>query len=224
MSLNQNGNSNLSDPPNRIIEALEDVASRYAELAKNLQADLNEVQSKKDIIELAESFTVEMLAYLPLSQFYCPFCSLHNPECQSCQDCHYGAKYGICTQKDSLYSQVVDAHYHLVDAVQNIDLEKFSSKEYSPTFLEELKTDIFKHADQLIDRSSKFQHQVATIESPERMMTLKREFMIDLVRGLLPLDRACNHCGVEFHELFEAKEKALEGLSLYWINDYAATA
>ncbi|GEM_PF-679412 len=204
---------NFQATPKSVRSALEEVADRYSDLARDLRADLAAAGGAEEVLELAERSTLEMLAYLPMSPVYCPFCNLHRPGSEDCRDCEYAAKYGRCTEAGSLYDQALEAHYDLVRAVQDLRQGQFQAR--SPIPAEEVRVALEDHADRLIDLASRFQRRVREARSPEEVMTLKTEFMVDLVRNL-PVEKVCSLYGLEHRDLFEAKNEALQGLSRHW--------
>ncbi|HII05740.1 MAG TPA: hypothetical protein HA349_00045 [Methanotrichaceae archaeon] len=204
---------NFQAPPESVRSALEEVADRYTVLAQDLQADIAAAGGAEEVLELAEMSTLEMLAYLPMSPVYCPFCALHRPGSEDCRDCEYAAKYGRCTEAGSLYDQALEAHYDLVRAVKDLRQGQFLARSSIPA--EEIRVALGDQADQVIDLADRFQRGVREARSSEEVMTLKTEFMADLVRNL-PLEKVCSLCGFEPRDLFEAKNEALRGLSRHW--------
>lgn len=204
---------NSTDHPERVKTALEEVAGRYSELARDLQADIAAAGGAEEVLELAERSTLEMLAYLPLSPVYCPFCNLHHPGSEDCLNCEYAARYGRCTEAGSVYDQALEAHYDLVKAVQDLRQGRFQAR--FPISVEEVRAVLGDQADQVIDLASRFGRRVREAQSSEKVMTLKTEFMADLVRNL-PVERIYSLCGFEHRDLFEAKNEALLGLSRHW--------
>jgi hypothetical protein len=204
---------NSTDPPESVRSALEEVAGRYSELARDLRTDLAGAEGREEVLELAERSTLEMLAYLPMSPVYCPFCNLHRPGTEDCQDCKYAARYGRCTEAGSVYDQALKAHYDLVRAVQ--DLRQGRYKAISPIPEKEVCAALEDQADRVIDLASRFGQRVRKARTSEEVMTLKTEFMADLVRNL-PVEKVCSLCGFEHRDLFEAKNGALLGLSRHW--------
>ncbi len=204
---------NSTDPPESVRSALEEVAGRYSELARDLRTDLAGAEGREEVLELAERSTLEMLAYLPLSPVYCPFCNLHRPGTGDCQDCKYAARYGRCTEAGSVYDQALKAHYDLVRAVQDLRRSRFQA--ISPIPEKEVRAALGDQADRVIDIASRFGRSVREAQSSEEVMTLKTEFMADLVRNL-PVEKVCSLCGFEHRDLFEAKNGALLGLSRHW--------
>jgi hypothetical protein len=201
------------DPPERVRSALEEVAGRYSDLARDLQADLAVVEGREEVLELAERSTLEMLERLPLSPVYCPFCNLHRPGTEDCRNCEYAARYGRCTEAGSVYDQALEAHYDLVRAVQDIRQGRLPMR--SAISAEEVRAVLGDQAGQVIDLARRFGQKVRTAQSSEEVMTLKTEFMADLVRNL-PVEKVCRLCGFEQRDLFEAKNEALLGLSRHW--------
>ncbi len=204
---------NSINPPESVRSALKEVAGRYADLALDLKADLVAVGGAEEVLELAKRSTLEMLTYLPMSPIYCPFCALHRPGSEDCQDCEYAARYGRCTEAGSLYDQALETHYDLVGAVQ--DLRQGLSRARSSIRADELRVALRDQADRLIDLAARFGEGVRKARSSEEVMTLKTEFMADLI-GNLPLEKVCCLCGFEHSNLFEAKNEALLGLSRHW--------
>lgn len=202
-------------PPKSAVEALDSAADLYADLAGDLQEDLAEATEMEDLLELAERSSLETLAKLPLSPYYCPFCSIHNPGRESCKGCEYASERGICSEAGSIYDQILDAHYALVGAVQEFREESLQKTPLPPEKVEAAKDALQDHALWLMDLAERFKRQVRGAGSSEEIMSLKKAFMIDLVRGL-PLMSICNRCGVENQSLIEAEVKALFGLSRYW--------
>jgi hypothetical protein len=204
---------NSTDPPESVRSALEEVAGRYSELARDLRTDLAGAEGREEVLELAERSTLEMLAYLPMSPVYCPFCNLHRPGTEDCQDCKYAARYGRCTEAGSVYDQALKAHYDLVRAVQDLRQGQFQA--ISPIPEKEVRAALEDQADRVIDLASRFGQRVRKTRTSEEVMTLKTEFMADLVRNL-PVEKVCSLCGFEHRDLFEAKNGALLGLSRHW--------
>jgi hypothetical protein len=204
---------NSTDPPESVRSALEEVAGRYSDLARDLQADLEAAEGRGEVLELAERSTVEMLAYLPLSPVYCPFCTLHRPGAEDCEGCEYAARYGRCTEAGSVYDRALEAHYDLVRAVQDLRQGGFQARSSIPE--KEVRVALGDQADRVIDLASRFGQRVREARSSEEVMTLKTEFMVDLVRNL-PVEKVCSLCGFEHRDLFEAKNGALLGLSRHW--------
>lgn len=204
---------NFQAPPESVRSALEEVADRYTVLARDLQADIATAGGAEEVLELAEMSTLEMLAYLPMSPVYCPFCAFHRPGSEDCRDCKYAAKYGRCTEAGSLYDQALEAHYDLVRAVKDLRQGQFLARSSIPT--DEIQVALGDQGDRVIDLADRFQRGVREARSSEEVMTLKTEFMADLVRNL-PLEKVCSVCGFEHRDLFEAKNEALLGLSRHW--------
>ncbi|HOO53913.1 MAG TPA: hypothetical protein PLM24_00900 [Methanothrix sp.] len=204
---------NSTDPPESVKTALEEVADRYSNLARDLQADLDAAEAGEEVLELAERSTLEMLAYLPLSPVYCPFCNLHRPGSEDCLNCKYAARYGRCTEAGSVYDQALEAHYDLVRVVQDLRQGRFQAR--FPISAEEVRAVLGGQADRVIDLANRFGRSVREARSSEEVMTLKTEFMADLIRNL-PAERIYSLCGFEHRDLFEAKKEALLGLSRHW--------
>ncbi len=208
---------NFADPPERVKTALEEVADRYSELAKDLQADLAAAGGAEEVLELAERSTLEMLANLPLSPVYCPFCTFYQPGSEDCQGCGYAARYGRCTEAGTPYNRAIVAHYDLVEAVENLRPgQPGRSRARSSTPTEEaIKVALGGEADRVIDLAGRFQRRIRGARSSEEVMTLKTEFMADLV-GDLPAERVCKICGFDHRDLSEAKKEALLRLRRHW--------
>jgi hypothetical protein len=202
-----------TDPPESVRSALEEVAGRYSELAQDLRADLSAAGGAEEVLELAERSTLEMLAYLPLSPVYCPFCTLHRPGAEDCEGCKYAARYGRCTEAGTVYDQALKAHYDLVRAVEDLRRSGFQAFPLIPE--KEVRVALGEGADRVIDLAGRFQQRVREARTSEEVMTLKTEFMADLVRNL-PVEKVCRLCGFEHRDLFEAKNGALLGLSRHW--------
>jgi len=204
---------NSTDPPESVRSALEEVAGRYSDLARDFRADIAAAKAADDVLELAERSTLEMLAYLPLSPVYCPFCTFHRPGTEDCEGCEYAARYGRCTEAGSAYDRALKAHYDLVRAVQDLRQGRLQANFPIPT--DEVRVALEDHADRLIDLAGRFGRRVRLARSSEEVMTLKTEFMADLV-GNLPVEKVCRLCGLDHLDLFEAKNGALLGLSRHW--------
>jgi hypothetical protein len=202
-----------ADPPEGVISALEDVADRYRNLAGDLRADLAAAGSPEEAMELAGRSTLEMLAYLPLSPVYSPFCTFHHPGAVDCTGCRYAARYGRCTEAGSPYDLAVDAHYRLVKAVQGHRCGRVSGAHPIP--VEMVRKALEYQADRVIDLASRFRKRVRRARSSEEVMTVKTQFMIDLVGGL-PVEEVCRSYGFVDQSLFEAKDEALLRLSRHW--------
>lgn len=202
-----------TDSPESVRSALEEVAGRYSDLARDLQVDLAAAGGAEEVLELAERSTLEMLAYLPLSPVYCPFCNLHRPGSEDCLNCEYAARYGRCTEAGSVYDQALEAHYDLVRAVQDLRQGRFQAR--FPISAEEVRAVLGGQADRVIDLANRFGRRVREARSSEEVMSLKTEFMADLVRNL-PVEKVCSSCGFEHRDLFEAKNEVLLGLSRHW--------
>jgi hypothetical protein len=202
-----------TDPPESVRSALEEVAGRYSELAQDLRADLSAAGGAEEVLELAERSTLEMLAYLPLSPVYCPFCTLHRPGAEDCEGCKYAARYGRCTEAGTVYDQALKAHYDLVRAVEDLRRSGFQAFPLIPE--KEVRVALGEEADRVIDLAGRFQQRVREARTSEEVMTLKTEFMADLVQNL-PVEKVCRLCGFEHRDLFEAKNGALLGLSRHW--------
>lgn len=201
------------DPPEGVITALVEVADRYRNLAGDLLADLASAGGAEEVLELAEKSTLEMLAYLPLSPVYSPFCTFHHPGAGDCAGCRYAARYGRCTEAGSPYDLAIKAHYHLVEAVQGHRWGRVSGGHPIPA--EVVRTALEDQADWVVDLASSFRERVRRARSSEEVMTIKTEFMADLV-GKLPVEEVCRRCGFEDRNLLEAKNQALLGLSRHW--------
>ncbi len=206
-------NRSSADPPESVRSALEEVAGRYSELAQDLRADLAAAGGAEEVLELAERSTLQMLAYLPLSPVYCPFCTLHRPGAEDCEGCKYAAKYGRCTEAGSVYDQALKAHYDLVKAVE--DLRQGGFQALPPIREKEVRVALGEGADRVIDLAGRFRQRVREAQTSDEVMTLKTEFMADLVEDL-PVEKVCRLCGFENRDLFEAKNGALQGLSRHW--------
>lgn len=204
---------NSTDPPESVRSALVEVAGRYSELARDLRTDLAVAEGREEVLELAERSTLEMLAYLPMSPVYCPFCNFHRPGTEDCQDCKYAARYGRCNEAGSVYDQALKAHYDLVRAVQDLRRSRFQAIFQIPE--KEVHAALADQADRVIDLASRFGQRVRKARTSEEVMTLKTELMVDLVRNLL-VEKVCSLCGFEHRDLFEAKNGALLGLSRHW--------
>jgi len=204
---------NSTDPPERVKTALVEVAGRYSDLARDLRADLAAAGGTEEVLELAERSTLEMLARLPLSPVYCPFCTFHRPGAEDCQGCGYAARYGRCTEAGSPYDQALEAHYDLVRAVEELRHNRAVAR--APIPMEEVRVALGDRADRVIDLAARFRRRVRRARTSEEVMTLKTEFMADLV-GNLPIEEVCSLCGFEDRDLFEAKNGALLGLSRHW--------
>ncbi len=204
---------NSQVPPESIKTALMEVADRYTDLARDLQTDLAAVEAGEEVLELAERSTLEMLAYLPLSPVYCPFCNLYRPGSEDCEGCGYAARYGRCTETETPYHQAIIAHYALVEAVEEL-LPGRSQARYSIP-ADEVRAALGDEADRVVDIAGRFGRRVRKARTSEEVMTLKTEFMADLVGGL-PAEKVCRICGIEGRELFEAKNEALLGLRRHW--------
>ena len=204
---------NLADSPEIVKTALEEVADRYSELAKDLRADLAAAGGAEEVLELAERSTLEMLANLPLSPVYCPFCTFYHPGSEDCQGCGYAARYGRCTEAGTPYNQAIVAHYDLVVAVENLRPGRSPAK--SSIRKDDVKAALGGEADRVIDLAGRFQKRIRGARSSEEVMTLKTEFMADLV-GDLPAERVCKICGFDYRELSEAKNEALLRLRRHW--------
>lgn len=204
---------NSTDPPERVKAALEEVAGRYSDLARDLRADLAAVEGSEEVLKLAERSSLEMLARLPLSPVYCPFCTFHRPGAEDCQGCGYADRYGRCTETGTPYNRAIVAHYDLVEAVEKLLPGGFQARSSIPE--DEVRAALTDGADRLYDLASRFGRRVLKARSSEEVMTLKTEFMIDLV-GSLPAERVCSICGFEGRDLFEAKNEALLRLRRHW--------
>jgi hypothetical protein len=205
---------NSTDPPERVKTALVEVAGRYSDLAKDLRADLAAVEGSEEVLKLAERSTLEMLACLPLSPVYCPFCTFYRPGAEDCEGCEYAARYGRCTEAGTPYNRAIVAHYDLVEAVEKILPGGFQARSSIPEG--EVRAALVDGADRLCDLASRFGRRVRKARSSEEVMTLKTEFMVDLV-GSLPAERVCRICGFEGRDLFEAKNEALLRLRGHWL-------
>ena len=206
-------NENSTDPPERVKTALEEVAGRYSDLAEDLREDLDAVEGSEEVLKLAERSTLEMLARLPLSPVYCPFCTIYHPGSEDCQGCRYAARYGRCTETGTLYNQAITAHYDLVEAVEKLLPGGFHAGSSIPE--KEVRAALVDEADRVSDLASRFGQRVRKARSSEEVMTLKTEFMADLV-GSLPAEKVCRICGFEGQELFEAKNEAISRLRRHW--------
>ena len=193
--------------------ALEEVAGWYSDLAKDLRADLAAAGGEEEVLRLAERSSLEMLARLPLSPVYCPFCNLHRPGAEDCQGCGYAARYGRCTEAGTPYNRAIVAHYDLVEAVEKLLPGGLQAR--SPIPEGEVRAALTDGADRLCDLASRFGRRVQKARSSEEVMALKTEFMVDLV-GSLPAERVCRICGFEGRDLFEAKNEALLRLRRHW--------
>ena len=202
-----------TDPPEGVKTALEEVAHRYSELAEDLRADLAAAGGAKEVLELAERSTLEMLAILPLSPVYCPFCTIYRPGSLDCQGCRYAARYGRCTEAGTPYNRAIVAHYDLVEAVENLRPSRSRREASIPA--EDAKVALRGEADRVADLAGRFGEKVRRARSSEEVMALKTEFMADLV-GDLPAERVSRICGFEHRELSEAKNEALVRLRRHW--------
>ncbi|MGC9515969.1 hypothetical protein, partial [Methanocrinis sp.] len=175
--------------------------------------DLAAAEAVEEVLELAERSTLEMLAYLPLSPVYCPFCNLHRPGSEDCEGCGYAARYGRCTETETPYNQAIIAHYGLVEAVEKLLPGRSQAGFSIPA--EEVRAALGDDADRVVDLAGRFGRRIRKAQTSEEVMSLKTEFMADLV-GSLPAERVCRICGLEGRELFEAKNEALLGLRRHW--------
>jgi hypothetical protein len=204
---------NSIDPPEGVITALEEVADRYRTLARDLREDLASAGGAEEALDLAERSTLEMLAYLPLSPVYSPFCTFHRPGAVDCAGCRYAARYGRCNEAGSPYDLAIESHYRLVEAVQDHRWDRISGGHTIP--VEEVRRALKDQAGRVMDLASRFRERVRRARSSEEVMTVKTQFMNDLV-GELPVEVVCRSCGFVDHSLFEAKNEALLGLSRHW--------
>lgn len=202
-----------ADPPEGVISALEDVADRYRNLAGDLRADLAAAGGPEEAMELAGRSTLEMLAYLPLSPVYSPFCTFHHPGALDCTGCRYAARYGRCTEAGSPYDLAIDAHYRLVEAVESHRWGRVSGAHPIP--VEMVRKALEDQADRVIDLAIRFRKRVRRARSSEEVMAVKTKFMADLV-GELPVEAVFRRCGLIDQSLFEAKDEALLRLSRHW--------
>lgn len=206
-------NENSTDPPERIKTALEEVAGRYSDLAEDLREDLAAVEGSEEVLKLAERSTLEMLARLPLSPVYCPFCTIYHPGSEDCKGCGYAVKYGRCTETGTPYHQAIMAHYDLVEAVEKLLAEGVQAGSSIPE--KEVRAALVDGAYRVSDLASRFGRRVRKAQSSEEVMTLKTEFMADLV-GSLPAEKVCKICGFEGRDLFVAKNEAISRLRRHW--------
>ncbi|MDF0591566.1 hypothetical protein [Candidatus Methanocrinis natronophilus] len=202
-----------ADPPQGVIAALEEVADRYRNLAGDLREDLAAAGGAEEALELAERSSLEMLEYLPLSPVYSPFCTFHHPGAVDCTGCRYAAKYGRCTEAGSPYDLAIEAHYRLVEAVRAHRWGRGPGRH--PITPEEVRRALEDQVDRVEDLASRFQKRVRKARSSEEVMTIKTEFMADLV-GELPVEVVCRRCGFSDSHLFEARDEALLRLSRHW--------
>ena len=216
--------------PESAKDALINTANLYAELAENLQIDLKSANAMEEVLNLAERATLDVLALLPLSPVYCPFCSIYTGR-DGCRDCKYAASYGICSEAGSIYDQVLEAHYGLVGAIESfpdqakkITLPKAITPSENiskpkaatpPNAIEDAKDVLFISASNLAKMAEIFRSKIQKASLPEDIMTIKKAFMAELV-GDLPLEKVCSHCGLEHFDITKAKEEALLGLDRYW--------
>jgi len=206
-------NENSTDPPERVKTALEEVAGRYSDLAKDLRADLASAGGAEEVLELAGRSSLEMLAYLPLSPVYCPFCTIYRPGSEDCQGCGYAARHGRCTETGTPYNQAIMAHYGLVEAVEKLLPCRFQARSSVPEGA--VRAALWDDADRITDLASRFSRRIKGARSSEEVMALKTEFMADLVGGL-PAEKVCRICGFEYRDFSEAKNEALFRLRRHW--------
>lgn len=198
--------------PDSVKDALMDTADSYTELAEDLQTDLKSPNTMEEVLKLAERTSLEVLALLPLSPVYCPFCSIYT-DCGGCENCKYAADYGICSETGSLYHQVLEAHYGLVGAIESFPGQ---SKKIVPSKGTEVAKDVLSiGASNLAKIAKNFRSEIQKASSPEDIMTVKKDFMIELVSDL-PLEKVCSHCDLEHLNIIRAKEEALLGLDRHW--------